>query len=488
LSGEWGAAVGYTVNTTTRTPKWLERNFVYPDWVTNSDFNIVSPMSLIGSNADGLPIAQSVIANNDLEITIRCEMIDTVVGMPMGAAAASAGGAGNSMNSNRYVLNQSYTVKNISGASITNLQVFQFLHGLTSQHGVYDNRAYTGRLSEYRYDVTLGGIDDFSIGAVGASSTGFEDFIGFGSKTAPSAFEIGRYGDDTVDNHSIGKPSVGVHLSIEDNWTHAPYITRQGTDSFFPVNRWVAGGQRYELGTLADGQSATVDVMLSILTGTTVTITGGGGGGNHGTGSCNGGSSHIGGVDFDIEGITQEGTFFGQESEADDSEINERIADGEFALPNFAEPGGLSQVWNLTYNGSYTGLIKLTFNYDPALLPAGYDASKLTLWHFTHGAWEQLVGIVDPVNHTITVTTASLSPFMLGQPTPNAVPKINVTPTGGGNQQLQWTSDTTGWVLQESADLVNWVNSARAVTTVGGVSTISVISAGNCCFFRLVHP
>jgi hypothetical protein len=32
------------------------------------------------------------------------------------------------------------------------------------------------------------------------------------------------------------------------------------------------------------------------------------------------------------------------------------------------------------------------------------------------------------------------------------------------------------------------VNSARAVTTVGGVSTISVISAGNCCFFRLVHP
>jgi hypothetical protein len=43
-------------------------------------------------------------------------------------------------------------------------------------------------------------------------------------------------------------------------------------------------------------------------------------------------------------------------------------------------------------------------------------------------------------------------------------------------------------VLQESADLVNWVNSTRAVNTVGGVSTVSVVGAGNCCFFRLGHP
>ncbi len=487
LSGEWGAAVGYKVGATTRSPKWLERNFIYPDWITNSNFNVVSPIALIGSNADGLPIAQSVIANNDLEITIRYEMLDTVTGMPMGVAAASNGGAGNDIKSNRYVLNQSYTVKNISGSTITNLQVFQMLHGLTSQHGVYDNRVYTGKHSDYRFDVTLGGVDASSIGAAGASTTGFEDFIGFGAKLAPTAYEIGHYGIDPVDNHSTGKPSDGVHLSIENNWTSAPYTTRQATDYFAPANRWIAGAQRYDLATLNDGQSATVDVMLSILTGTTVTITGGNGG-NHGTGSCNGGSSHIGGVDFDIEGVTQEGTFFGQESEADDTEIEDRIGDGEFVLPNFAQPGGLSQVWNLKYNGAYTGKIKLKFNYDPALLPAGFDAKKLTIWHFTNGAWEQLVGVVDTTNHTITVTTSSLSPFMLGLPTTNAVPQINVTQLAGGNRQLNWTSDTTGWVLEESADLINWAPSSRVVSTVGNNSTVNVIGAGSCCFFRLAHP
>jgi len=489
LSGEWGAAVGYKVGNTTRSPRWLERNFIYPDWTTNSDFTVVSPMSLIGSNADGLPITQSVIANNDIEITIRCEMIDTVVGMPMGAMAASnADPAGNSMKSNRYILNQSYTVKNISGSAISNLQLFQMLHGLTSQHGAYDNRAYAGKHSEYQYDVTLGGVDAFSIGAAGASSTGFEDFIGFGAKLAPSAYEIGHYGIDTVDNHGIGKPSVGVHLSIEDNWTGGSLATKN-RDYFAPANQWVAGAQRYEFGTIADGQSATVDVMLSILTGTTVTITGGGGGGgNHGTGSCNGGSTHVGGVDFDIEGITQEGTFFGTESEADDTEVNERIADGEFVLPNFAEPGGLSQVWNLKYNGTYTGLIKLTFNYDPALLPAGFEGNKLTIWHFTNGAWEQLIGKVDAVNHTITVTTSSLSPFMLGVQTAHAMPQINLSAPAPGTQQLQWTSDTTGWVLEESADLTTWTPSAQAVNTVGNVSTVTINGAGACCFFRLAHP
>ena len=48
-----------------------------------------------------------------------------------------------------------------------------------------------------------------------------------------------------------------------------------------------------------------------------------------------------------------EGVCTCHESEADD---------GEFVLPNFAGPGGLSQVWNLKYNGTCTGKIKLTFN------------------------------------------------------------------------------------------------------------------------------
>lgn len=488
LSGEWGAAVAYNVGNSSKSPRWMEPNFAFPDWQTNSNFHVVSPITLVASNASGLPIAQSVIANNDIEITIRYEMIDTVTGIPMGITAASAGGAGASIDSNRYVLNQSYTVKNISGAAITNLQVFQMLHGFTSTGGVYDNRAYTGKLSTYRYDATLSGVDTGTIGVAGSSATGLKDYIGFSASVAPSAFEIGYYGieGNGIDDHVTGKPSDGVHLSIENNWGFAPYSTRQGTDSFAPATRWIASAQRYELGTIADGQSVSIDVMLTILTGTTVSTTGGAG--NHGTGSCNGGSSHVGGVDFDIEGVTQEGTFFGEESEADDGEINERIADGEFVLPNFAEPGGLSQVWNLQYTGTYTGKIKLVFAYDPALLPVGFDQNRLTIYHYHGGAWEQLVGLVDPVAHTITVMTDSLSPFMLGVPSANAIPKMTQAAAPAGQVKFNWSSDTTGWVLQESTDLVNWANSARPVTTVGGVSSVTASAVEGKCFFRLVHP
>ena len=72
LSGEWGAAVGYQVSGGPGvTAQWLEPNFVFPDWVTNSTFSVVSPLTQTGVNADNLPVAQSVIANAHLEITQR---------------------------------------------------------------------------------------------------------------------------------------------------------------------------------------------------------------------------------------------------------------------------------------------------------------------------------------------------------------------------------------------------------------------------------
>jgi hypothetical protein len=104
---------------------------------------------------------------------------------------------------------------------------------------------------------------------------------------APSAFELGYYGieGNGVDDHAFGKPSEGVHLSIENNWQTAPYSAREGTDSFTPPHRWVSGAQRWNLGNLAAGQSVSFDVLLSIRTGTRVTT------GTTVSGGCNGGSS-----------------------------------------------------------------------------------------------------------------------------------------------------------------------------------------------------
>lgn len=331
LSGEWGAAVGYQISGgATVTPQWLEPNFVYPDWVTNSTFHVISPITQTGLNADNLPIAQSVIANNDLQITLRHEMLDTVVGTPMGVTAASAAGTGAFINSGRYVLKQTCTIKNISGANVTNIQLFQFLHGLQSQRGVYDNRAYAGSLNTFHYDVTLAGVDAGAVGP-GSSSAGLEDFIGFHASIAPSGYEIGHYGieGNGVDNHSVGKPSDGVHLSVENNWQSAPYSSRQGTDSFTPSQRWVAGAQRWNLGSLAAGQSISHDVMLSLVTGTKVNT------GTGNSGGCNGGASVPGGLDYQFEDVTTSGSCFAEFSKADNAELAVRIAAGEFGSFNF---------------------------------------------------------------------------------------------------------------------------------------------------------
>ena len=550
LSGEWGSAIGYTKDGVDVTPQWLDPQFLYPDWQTNSSFAVVQGIHLVGANLTGLPIAESIIANADLEITLRFEMVDTVVGTPMGTTPASAGGAAVSIDSNRYVLNESFRVRNLSGAAITNVQLFQFLHGLNSQRGVYDNRAYTGKLSQYRYDATLTGTDAGSAGA-GSSSAGLEDMIAFHSKVAPTAFEIGNYGieGNGVDDHSAGKPSDGVHLSIEANWQGAPFAARKGRDSFAPATRWIAGGQRWTLGNLAAGQSSNFDIVLSLLTGTKVPDGGS-------DGSCNGGSSHSGGVDFHFDDATSAGTFFGDHSEADAAELTERENDGQFAIPTFTRPNGTTamQLWNLEYSGTHNGLIHLTFACNAAQLPAGFDENTLAIFHYDGATWQQLTGTVNAAAHTITVATSTLSPFALGTTTGVSVqiPVNGGTVTGGGNYAngtsvtltatadtgywftgwseggnivstspsytftmtgtrtlaanfalhpkmsmaasvagaltFKWPASATGWTLQESSDLTTWVNSYRPIMPVAGENTVTVGSAGSGVFFRLAHP
>ncbi len=410
LSGEWGAAVSYQVaGHPVVAPQWLEPHFSYPDWTTPSTFAVVSPMTDVGLNASGLPVAQSVIANSDVRITIRCEMLDTIIGTPMGTLPASAGGAGSAMHSDRYVLQQTYTIMNTSGASISGMQLFQFLHGLQSQRGTYDDRLYAGSFSAYRYDMSLVGVDASAVGA-GSSASGLEDYIAFHSSVAPTAHEIGYYGveGNGIDLHVLGKPSEGVHLSIEDNWQSAPYSVRQGTDSFAPVQRWIAGAQRWPLGNLAAGQSVSFDVLLSVCTGTKVDP------GTSSSGGCNGGSSVPGGLDYVFDDVVEPGTCFVEYAQADSSEIEARIAHGDFGALNFPLPGGVAQVWVLTFSGVFTGAVTLTLGYDPMLLPSGFDESSLRLHQFEGGAWLPLAGTVDTALHTITVVASNLSAFALG--------------------------------------------------------------------------
>jgi len=410
LSGEWGAAIAYQpAGGTMLAPRFLEPMFLFPDWPTLSTFDVKSPLTQLGLNNDNLPIAQSVVTNSHLEITLRHEMLDTVVGSPMGTTPASATATNAPIDSSRYVLKQTATVRNISGAAVSGVQFFQFLHGLQSERGVYDNRTYTGPLSTFQYDVTQSGVDAAAVGA-GSSSAGLEDFIGLHASLAPTAFEIGYYGieGNGVDDHSIGKPSEGVHLSVENNWQTAPYGGRQGTDHFAPTNRWIAGAQRWNLGNLAAGQSVSLDVLLSIRTGTRVTT------GTIVSGGCNGGSSVPGGLDYEFEDVSSDGSCFGEYSKADAAEIQVRVNEHEFAPFTFLTPGEPAQIWKVQFSGAYTGNVNLNFGYDSTLLPPGFDESTLALYEFTGGAWQKLTSTVDPVMHTIAVTATTLSTFALG--------------------------------------------------------------------------
>lgn len=410
LSGEWGAAVAYQpAGAALLAPRFLEPMFLFPDWPTLSTFEVKTPLTQTGLNADSLPIAQSVITNGHLEITLRHEMLDTVVGTPMGITPASATASNAPLQSSRYVLQQTATIRNISRAVLTNLQFFQFLHGLQSQRGVYDNRPYAGPSSAFQYDVTQAGVDAAAVG-VGSSSAGLEDFIGFHASVASSAFEIGHYGieGNGVDDHSLGKPSAGVHLSIENNWQTPPYSTGQGTDSFTPTNRWVSGAQRWSLGQLAAGQTVSFDVLLSIRTGTRVTA------GTTVSGGCNGGSSMPGGLNYEFEDVSSDGSCFGDYSKADAAEIAVRVDEGEFTPFTFLTPGEPAQIWKVQFGGTYSGNVNLNFGYDASLLPPGFDESTLSLYEFVDGAWRKLTSTVNPATHTIAVTATNLSTFALG--------------------------------------------------------------------------
>ena len=472
LSGEWGAAVGYqVVGGATVAPRFLEPNFMFPDWVTGSGFSVVTPVLQTGLNADGLPIAESVISNGQLEITLRHEMIDTVVGTPMGVAPASDGGAGAALDSSRYVMKQTCTLKNISASTLTGVQLFQFIHGLNAQRGVYDDRAHAGPLNSFRYDVTLAGVDPYAV-AAGSSSSGLEDYLGFHASVAPSAFEIGPYGieGNGADDHAVGKPSDGVHLSIENNWQDAPYSTRQGTDNFAPAQRWVSGAERWEMGTLAPGQSVSLDVVLSVRTGTKVPA------GTDPSGGCNGGSGVPGGVDYRFDDVTEAGSCFGDFSKAEPAEVEVRIAEGEFEPVDFLTPGGPLQLWKVQFSGVFAGSAHLTFAYDPTVLPAGFDQEGLCVYEFTGGVWQKRPGTVDTVNHTLSLSTAVLGVFALGVDSgvtytvsASAAPGVGGSVSGGGTY-----ADGAGVTLVAEAApahvFVNWTEGGLVLTNSASVT------------------
>ncbi|MEI7970647.1 MAG: hypothetical protein WCJ69_16825 [Betaproteobacteria bacterium] len=146
-----------------------------------------------------------------------------------------------------------------------------------------------------------------------------------------------------------------------------------------------------------------------------------------------GGSSQPGGVDAEFLGDHTQGLFYLSFEQEDPAQL---AAMGLGPL-TFGAPGSTVPLWNIEYDGSFSGGLRLTFGYDPSLL-AGVDINRLHIYHWHNGAWEDLGGNFDLAGGTVTVDTDSLSPFALGV---SAVPE----PDGwalmvGGLGVLVWRS------------------------------------------------
>ena len=88
--------------------------------------------------------------------------------------------------------------------------------------------------------------------------------IGAAGAVPPFGWETGRYGVRGIDSHEAGKPSTGVHLSVEG-------ARLNGMEAFGPGDKWVGGAQTFALGDLNPGATATFDVLLSVSTVQTIT-------------------------------------------------------------------------------------------------------------------------------------------------------------------------------------------------------------------------
>ncbi|HYG36739.1 MAG TPA: hypothetical protein VEC99_18245 [Clostridia bacterium] len=259
LSGEWAAAIAYKRNSVDYGPMWMNPDFLYPDWETGSDFTTESELTvLLNRNAYGFEVARSVIANGSVRITITSEMIDTTNGIPQGLAPRSSSSP-SSIMSDRYVFRQNLQISNISGQTLSGVKIFRFIHSLQATKAVYDDRSYGGTFNNHHFTISQQGTD-MSSDSLSDLNAVHSDTVALHANLAPSAWEVGRYGDEKIDDHSgTNKPSVGVHWSVEAG-------KLSGLDSFGPTNPWVGGAVQCDLGTLPPNGATNIEFLMSIST------------------------------------------------------------------------------------------------------------------------------------------------------------------------------------------------------------------------------
>jgi hypothetical protein len=253
LSGEWAAAIYYN-GIPNGEAMWLEPNWVCPDWVSNSQFSVVQPFTSWDDPANPIngynDTGRGVITNGTVEITIDCVMLDayTVMGLYPGVETP------NRVSSYRYVMLETYKIKNVTANDISNLSFFQMLHAHPNDdygpniYGVYDPTDYSDAsdsLPEYHFDMTFySPYENWSLY--------LDDVIGFSSTIQPTTYQIGEFPSPYC---SGGEPGIGSlhHIVEADNLNGVNYFGPEET----------AGAMEWYLGALKPDQEVSLTVLMS---------------------------------------------------------------------------------------------------------------------------------------------------------------------------------------------------------------------------------
>ncbi len=100
-----------------------------------------------------------------------------------------------------------------------------------------------------------------------------------------------------------------------------------------------------------------------------------------------GGSTTTGGVSATFNPGTTGGTLAVQQvpgiTSLTQAAINAGMENPAFALSTSTASIGAPQIWSVQFDGNLNGgMATLVFDYDPSLLPAGFDQSQLGIWHY----------------------------------------------------------------------------------------------------------
>ena len=280
LCGEWAAAIYYegiaTEKLDPNTPEvgskamWLTDQFIYPDWKTNSDFWVADTTLCSAWHEPNNPTPEintghTVIQNNEVEITVDYELVD-LDEVESGARSPMTFRYPESSNafyrfSDRYVILQTFTIRNLKTEDLEGLEFYQLLHAHPADeksaaiYSIYETAVYADPLENYTPRNPVHQVGNFHYDMTqwndinsNESSVNHVDFFSASTTIEPDVFGHGLF-----EGHSAIKPPIGTHLDIEN---------RSLNSQVYLFDTEPAAGAGWFFGTLAPDETVSITFAL----------------------------------------------------------------------------------------------------------------------------------------------------------------------------------------------------------------------------------